>query len=105
MPLIEKFNYFYRRFPLAEKLTSSWITGEWLPSLGLPQFGPVFEAQLVDGRILDHLTAKELEKNFTMISKTHVSSILAGIELLRLFDFDKKVCFKLLSILLFALFH
>lgn len=79
-----------RRFPLAEKLTSSWITGEWLPGLGLPQFGPVFEAQLVDGRILDHISAKELEKNFTMISKTHVSSILAGIELLRLFDFDKK---------------
>ena len=59
--------------------------------LGLPQYSVACEAQLLDGRMLNVLTKKDLERHLSVHRKFHQASILHGIELLRRVNFDKEV--------------
>lgn len=48
-----------------------WVARAWTRDLGLSQYGPVFEAQMVDGRMLNILTKKDMEKHLNISKKFH----------------------------------
>ncbi|KAB7506541.1 Kazrin, partial [Armadillidium nasatum] len=78
-----------RRFPKISMLDHNWVSSEWLPDLGLPQYAETFANNLVDGRVLDTLSKRDLEKHLGVSRKFHQASIINGIHLLRIFRFDR----------------
>ena len=79
------------QYPNASRLDQCWVSNDWLSSLGLSQYNAVFDSQLVDGRLLNVLTKKDLDKHLNIHNKFHQSSILCGVELLRMMKFDIQV--------------
>lgn len=55
-----------------------WVASEWLPDIGLPQYAEAFLHSLVDARMLDTLSKKELEKFLNVTRKFHQASIVHG---------------------------
>ncbi|XP_025079901.1 kazrin-like [Pomacea canaliculata] len=78
------------QYTLAPNVDPTWVAHRLMPDLGLPQYSAVFENNLVDGRILNSLGRKDLEKHFDIHRKFHQASILHGVELLRRMEFDKE---------------
>ena len=64
---------------------------KWLHDIGLPQYATVFESNLVDGRMLNNLSRKDMEKRLEIHRRFNQSSILHAVELLRRLGFDKEV--------------
>ncbi|KAG1658781.1 Kazrin [Nymphon striatum] len=81
-------NSVYQKIP---HITHVWVITEWLPSLGLTAYCDIFSKQLVDGRMLERITKKELDKYLAVSRKFHQVSVMHGIELLRVVQFDKEV--------------
>ena len=79
------------KFPKSCVLDHMWIAHRWIPDLGLSQHKSEFENNLVDGRILNLLSKKEMEKHLGIHRKFHQASILHAIELLRRLNYDKEV--------------
>ncbi|XP_071552059.1 uncharacterized protein [Panulirus ornatus] len=79
------------RFPRISTLGHTWVSSEWLPDLGLPQYSETFANNLVDGRLLEALTKKELEKHLGVHRKFHQASVIHGVHLLRIVRFDRQV--------------
>ncbi|XP_076306646.1 kazrin-like isoform X3 [Tachypleus tridentatus] len=77
--------------PKINLLSHVWVVDEWLPSLGLATYRDPFNFQLVDGRVLNTLTKKDLEKYLNITRKFHQLSVMHGIQLLRMVKFDKQV--------------
>ncbi|WAR15658.1 KAZRN-like protein [Mya arenaria] len=77
--------------PKCSQLDHTWVAHKWLHDIGLPQFSPAFESNLVDGRMLSNLTRKDLEKHLNVHRKFHQSSILHSVQLLQKLGFDKEV--------------
>uniref|UniRef100_A0A672T1K3 SAM domain-containing protein n=1 Tax=Sinocyclocheilus grahami TaxID=75366 RepID=A0A672T1K3_SINGR len=67
-----------------------WVSKTWLGDVGLPQYSQVFHNQLVDGRVLNSITRRDLETIFNVTNKFHVTSILSAIQLLQMLNFDKE---------------
>lgn len=68
-----------------------WVAKAWLSDVGLPQYSQAFHNHLVDGRMLNSLTRRDLERHLNITKKFHQVSLLLGIELLHLLSFDKEV--------------
>ncbi|XP_071805431.1 kazrin-like [Asterias amurensis] len=75
----------------AGDLDHRWVARTWLNDLGLGQYSLQFESERIDGRVLNSLTKKDLEKHLGISRKFHHVSLLHGIELLRRIHFDKGV--------------
>lgn len=99
------------RYPCIAQLGHTWVSSEWLPDLGLSQviyilllsvkvsikkivllqYSESFTSNMVDARMLEHLSKKELEKYLGVTRKFHQASIVHGIHLLRIMKYDRQV--------------
>ncbi|XP_077510437.1 liprin protein kazrin isoform X2 [Amblyomma americanum] len=75
-------------YPKMCLVTHTWVCGEWLSSLGLSAHADSFRAQLVDGRVLDTLSRRDLDKRLGMTNRHEQTSLLRGVQLLRALRFD-----------------
>ncbi|KAM6929770.1 kazrin-A isoform 2-T2 [Lycodopsis pacificus] len=74
----------------AADMDHHWVAKAWLSDVGLPQYSQAFHNHLVDGRLLNSLTRRDLERHLNITKKFHQVSLLLGIELLHLLNFDKE---------------
>ena len=80
-----------RKYPKCGVVDHTWVAHRWIKDCGLPQYSQIFDEHLVDGRLLNALTKKDLEKHLGIHRKFHQVSILHAVQLLRHINFDKEV--------------
>lgn len=70
-----------------------WVATSWLSDVGLPQYSQTFQTHLVDGRVLNSLSRRDLERFLNINDLDHQTSLLLAIQLLQIVSFDKEVSF------------
>uniref|UniRef100_A0A8C6P6Z9 Kazrin, periplakin interacting protein b n=1 Tax=Nothobranchius furzeri TaxID=105023 RepID=A0A8C6P6Z9_NOTFU len=74
----------------ASEMDHHWVSTSWLSDVGLPQYCQTFQTHLVDGRVLNSLSRRDLEKFLNISDYFHQTSILLAIQLLQMLGFDKE---------------
>lgn len=88
---IDEHRYPNQRYSKLFELDHTWVAKEWLKDIGLSQYSSHFENERIDGRVLNTLTRKDLDKLLNISRKFHQVTILHGVELLRIVEFDKRL--------------
>ncbi|KAM8867844.1 kazrin, periplakin interacting protein b isoform 3-T3 [Synchiropus picturatus] len=74
----------------ASEMDHHWVATSWLSDVGLSQYSQIFQSHLVDGRVLNSLTRRDLERFFNISEQFHQTSLLLAIQLLQMLSFDKE---------------
>uniref|UniRef100_A0A3Q1JXK8 SAM domain-containing protein n=1 Tax=Anabas testudineus TaxID=64144 RepID=A0A3Q1JXK8_ANATE len=74
----------------ASEMDHHWVATSWLSDVGLPQYSQTFQSHLVDGRVLNSLSRRDLERFLNIGDQFHQTSILLAIQLLQMLSFDKE---------------
>ncbi|XP_007550199.2 kazrin, periplakin interacting protein b isoform X3 [Poecilia formosa] len=74
----------------ASELDHHWVSTSWLSDVGLPQYSQTFQTNLVDGRVLNSLSRRDLERFLNICDHFHQTSLLLAIQLLQMLSFDKE---------------
>uniref|UniRef100_A0A3Q3ILY0 SAM domain-containing protein n=1 Tax=Monopterus albus TaxID=43700 RepID=A0A3Q3ILY0_MONAL len=74
----------------ASEMDHHWVATSWLSDVGLPQYAQSFQTHLVDGRVLNSLSRRDLERFLSISDQFHQTSILLAIQLLQMLGFDKE---------------
>ena len=61
----------YRKYPEISSVDHLWVSRVWIKDLGLNQYSSAFESQMIDGRLLNVLTKKDMEKYLNVNKKFH----------------------------------
>ncbi|KAK2553054.1 Kazrin [Acropora cervicornis] len=80
-----------RKYPDISSMDHLWVSHVWIKDLGLKQYSSVFESQMIDGRLLNVLTKKDMEKYLNVNKKFHQTSVLHGVKLLRMMDYNREL--------------
>lgn len=82
------------KYPKIGNIDHHFVAHDWLTHIGLDQYAFTFETQMIDGRLLNNMTRKDIEKYLNITLRSHQDSILYGVELLRYLDFDRETLGK-----------
>ncbi|XP_040889721.1 kazrin-A-like [Toxotes jaculatrix] len=74
----------------ASEMDHHWVATSWLSDVGLPQYSQTFQSHLVDGRVLNSLSRRDLDRFLNISDQFHQTSLLLGIQLLQMLSFDKE---------------
>ncbi|KAG8007706.1 Kazrin [Nibea albiflora] len=74
----------------ASEMDHHWVATSWLSDVGLSQYSQTFQTHLVDGRVLNSLSRRDLERFLNISDQYHQTSLLLAIQLLQMLSFDKE---------------